>query len=163
MADNYLLFSAPVDANTEEELCWLVDTAMQLYVDQEWPSWAREMIEFDPEDLTLPEFTHYDSDTEKSLVIYSQDNASPEAVVPLVQKFFQRFRPHGIFHLCWATTCSRPRVGEFGGGAVFITAESVEWMSTWSWAEEQKASAFVQLGDGTQQNGPAFPDSGLIQ
>jgi len=41
-------------------------------------------------------------------------------------------------HHLWlySVTCSKPRVGEFGGGAVFVTASDVKWLDAWCLAEE---------------------------
>lgn len=35
-----------------------------------------------------------------------------------------------IFAMEWASTCSKPRVGEFGGGAVAFSRHGAEWMNS---------------------------------
>lgn len=37
----------------------------------------------------------------------------------------------------WAETCSRPRSGEFGGGAAIVTKEGIETLNTFDWIERQ--------------------------
>ena len=56
----------------------------------------------------------------------------------LVQKFLKKFRPDQCWSLTYATTCSKPRLGEFGGGAVFVTADSICWNSSYDFVEEQR-------------------------
>jgi hypothetical protein len=41
-----------------------------------------------------------------------------------------------------AHTCSKMRPGEFGGFAVFITREWIEWFSTSQWLSEQETESF---------------------
>ena len=34
----------------------------------------------------------------------------------------------------WAETCSKPRIGEFGGGAFVVSKEGSHYMNTGTWA-----------------------------
>ena len=70
--------------------------------------------------------------------LYAEEWADLERVAHLVQKFLEQFRPEGCWSLSWATTCSKPRVGEFGGGALFVTAEDVTWQNAYDFIEDQK-------------------------
>ena len=58
----------------------------------------------------------------------------------LVQKFLKKFRPDQCWSLTYATTCSKPRVGEFGGGAVFVTADEIKWQNAYDFIEEQRTA-----------------------
>jgi hypothetical protein len=60
-------------------------------------------------------------------------------VVALLQAYLKKFDPKGSFGISWSGTCSKPRPGEFGGGAIFVTAKKVEWMTTWDWLQKKKA------------------------
>ncbi len=60
----------------------------------------------------------------------------------LVQKFLKQFAPNDSWSLTWATTCSKPRAGEFGGGAVFVTASDIKWNDSYDFVEQQ-AEAFA--------------------
>lgn len=42
------------------------------------------------------------------------------------------------FGFDWSYTCTKPRIDEFGGGAVWITKKGFEWMSTNCWLHEKK-------------------------
>lgn len=44
---------------------------------------------------------------------------------------------HPFVTIEWAETCSKMRVGEFGGGACFITRDDVRWFSTGEWLRRQ--------------------------
>jgi hypothetical protein len=57
-----------------------------------------------------------------------------------VQKFLKKFRPDQCWSLTYATTCSKPRAGEFGGGAVFVTADEIKWQNAYDFIEDQRAA-----------------------
>ena len=73
-------------------------------------------------------------------------------MIHLVQKFLKRFRPDQWWSLTYAATCSKPRVGEFGGGAVFVTADEIF---------QQDACDFVQAKrtQFTQQQTPTSKET----
>lgn len=136
MSDNFCIFREMIENATDDELDWLAETEQRLYESSDWPAWARAAISENPEDLLFP---MVDVDREHHRVaIYSDDNASPVAVVPLVQGFLRRFRPTEPFSLSWASGSTRPGPGELGGGAVFITANAIRQLDVWSWIEEQR-------------------------
>jgi hypothetical protein len=56
----------------------------------------------------------------------------------LVQKFLRHCRHDQCWSLTYATTCSKLRLGEFGGGAVFITADDIRWNNSYDFVEEQR-------------------------
>ena len=61
----------------------------------------------------------------RHLWVYAEEGGDPDHVAWLVQKFLKRFRPRECWSLTYATTCSKPRIGEFGGGAIFVTADMI--------------------------------------
>jgi len=63
----------------------------------------------------------------RHLWVYSQESGNPDNVAWLVQRLLKKFRPDLCWSLTYATTCSKPRAGEFGGGAVFATADEIRW------------------------------------
>lgn len=50
----------------------------------------------------------------------------------VVQAFIQKWRPDYIFSVTWATTCTKPLVGEFGGGWVIVTKDKIQTGNTWT-------------------------------
>jgi hypothetical protein len=79
----------------------------------------------------------------RHLWLYTEEGGEPDHVAWLVQEFLKRFHPQECWSLTYATTCSKPRVGEFGGGAVFVTAEEIRWQNAYEFVEQQRA-AFKQ-------------------
>jgi hypothetical protein len=133
MSDTFTIFNEVIADLADDELDWLAETEQLLYESSDWPSWARAAISVDPEDILYP---LVDIDRPHHRVrIYSDDNASPVAVVPLVQGFLRRFYPGSSFSLSWASGSTRPGPGELGGGALLITADAVSRIDTWSWIE----------------------------
>jgi hypothetical protein len=97
----------------------------------------------------------------RHLWLYTEESGSPERVAHLVQKFLRRFRPKESWSLTYATTCSKPRAGEFGGGAVFITADAIAWENAYEFVETER-EAFrkrqtqdqgTQLAERAEQDG----------
>ncbi|HOX42937.1 MAG TPA: hypothetical protein PK668_05045 [Myxococcota bacterium] len=70
--------------------------------------------------------------------LYADESANLDYLANVAQRFLARFRPNACFGLSWAGTCSRMRVGEFGGGAMFVTAKGIEWKTTWDFIDEQR-------------------------
>ncbi len=69
-----------------------------------------------------------DEDWGRHLWFRSAEYGNVAQVAHLVQKFLKQFAPSDSWSLTWATTCSKPRAGEFGGAAVFITASDSSWL-----------------------------------
>ena len=163
MANSYCEFSTVIPHLTEEETEWLKAQFEMIWVygEKEYhekhvpeefhkvePDWIgyrayRELEDHDCEaDGVLGfehEFTGDDSDEDwgRHLWIYSVEFGDTERVAYVIQKFLQRFRPGECWSMTWAETCSKPRVGEFGGGGVFVTAESIEWCEPYVFVDER--------------------------
>jgi hypothetical protein len=74
-----------------------------------------------------------------------------EGLAHLVQKFLKRFRPDQCWSLTYANTCSKPRIGEFGGGAVFVTAQEIRWQDAYDFVAEQRATFEAQTRNGADR------------
>ena len=104
----------------------------------------RDLPGCEPDDAENVGFEHEFSDDDKDgdwgryVWLYAEEWADVERVAHLVQKFLKKFRPDQCWSLSWATTCSKPRVGEFGGGALFVTAGAVAWQNAYDFIEDQK-------------------------
>jgi hypothetical protein len=70
----------------------------------------------------------------------ADDHNNLGALAHLVQKFLRRFRPDESWSVTYASTCSKPRVDSFGGGAVFVTADEIKFDSTWDFIERKAAA-----------------------
>jgi hypothetical protein len=76
--------------------------------------------------------------------LYAEEGAELDLVAHLVQKFLRKFRPNDCWSLTYATTCSKPRVGEFGGGAVFVTAAEIKYENAYGFVDQQRAEFAVK-------------------
>ncbi len=152
MANNYTLWSEFFQLNSREEYDWMkkvlcLDTSEVVFDSENYDENIsdNEIIfnylskEFGVELAStyeadyFPGFSVEFSDDESSVSLYTDDSGNIENCVSVIQAFLKKFRPDSFFSIQWADTCSRPRVGEFGGGAAFITANNVEYFSTSSW------------------------------
>jgi hypothetical protein len=139
-------FSTAIALRSEEERSW-AEQAVELLarydegeieVDDE----GRVPEGIDP-DRILPEceYLGFQAEVEEAgLWIYAEEVGTPEFVVPLVQAYLRRFDPQGCHGFEWANTCSKMRIDEFGGGAVFITADEARWMASNRSVAEQIAA-----------------------
>ena len=106
----------------------------------------RDLLSYDPEwgwDLGFEyDFSQDDHDQVwgRHLWLYADESGAVDRVAHLVQKFLKAHRPDESWSLTWAVSCSKPRVGEFGGGAVFVTAEEIGWQDAHDFAADRKLS-----------------------
>lgn len=160
MADHYLEFSETLTHLTDEQIDWLrnqLETVHVIdgveYTEDKLPdagdaTWIgcrvyRDMEDYDAdygEDVGFGySFSEkVDEDWGRYLWIHSEEHGCVDRVAHLVQKFLREFRPDQCWSLTYAGTCSKPRVGEFGGGAVFVTATDIKYCNAWGFVEEQE-------------------------
>lgn len=60
-----------------------------------------------------------------------------EHVTEFVHAFIKKFRPKMIWKMTWAGTCTKPRLGEFGGGWAVVDVNGVTFGSVWDEADKQ--------------------------
>lgn len=108
MADNYLQFSAILNLYSEAERDW-------------WRNKIEELSRSDEDAACAMEI-----DDDGNLWCYDESCGDPGRLGDTVQEFFQAFPdPPRCFGLSYANTCSRPKLDEFGGGVLFVTAAEV--------------------------------------
>jgi hypothetical protein len=164
MADNYQEFSEVIPNLSKEEAAWLKDQLEIIVVfdgeeftDDALPEnrssdeadWIGCRALRDMEDYESGagadagfQYEFRDSDDEtlgRHLWVYAHDWGYVDNVAHLVRKFLKQFRPDDCWSLTWSETCSKPRVGQFGGGAVFVTASDVAWGGSCDFVEQQRA------------------------
>ena len=61
-----------------------------------------------------------------------------DSIVALIRIFLNVFDYSTDWSMEWAETCSKPRFGEFGGGAVIVTKEKTKWLSTSDWVRRNR-------------------------
>ncbi|MGA2616491.1 MAG: hypothetical protein ABSF26_02705 [Thermoguttaceae bacterium] len=146
MADNYLQFSECLDNLTAKESQWLAEQLAEV-PDTGCPAFLLDYEDREPDDMDCG-FQHEFEGTGKhrSLWLSAEERGDVERVAHLVRKFLKRFRPNEFWSLTYATTCSKLRIGEFGGGAVFVTADEIQRQSAHGFVEDRTRS-FQRHGD----------------
>lgn len=172
MADYNLDFSEVVSKLTRPEEAWLKHQLETIYVfgDQEYTTEkVPEALDLATADWhgcrnhrDLPGLDEYDHDVGfcfefqgdrrdrkgwgRHLWLFSEGNAELERLGHLVQKFLRKFRPDTCWWLTYATSSSSPRVGEFGGGALFVTARKVKWTNASQFVEREHKAFERRMG-----------------
>lgn len=161
MADNFLQFSAEIPKFNEEERAWAEAHLALFEGDGPQEEGDPGYDEFD--ELIGVYELECDDDTlgfdwgwmgDGGLWIYGELSGNPDHVAAFAQMFLKKFRPDDAFAMSWGTTCSKMRIDEFGGGAIFVTADKVEWMNAWTWCDNKwkefrgKKEVLDQIGGG---------------
>jgi len=169
-----LEFSEIIPKLTPKEEAWLKEQLQPIRVfgDKEHPEnavpaeladteadWTgvrflRDNDDYDPDCDSLGFGYNFDDDHDdgswgRHLWLYAEEYGSPDNVAWLVQKFLKTFRSDQCWWLTWASTCSKPRIGEFGGGAIFVTADEIKWQNVYQFIDDERA-AFVAKKAGEQ-------------
>ena len=69
--------------------------------------------------------------------IYSEEGCDMERLFQIIAECLDVFASELAVWVEWANTCSKMRVGEFGGGGARITREGVEWFIPWQQMREK--------------------------
>ena len=114
-----------------------------------------------PEELAVFKQYEYSSDliveVEGSGIWVHDENGGPNVnlLADYLKLVLQKLDPQGSVGFEWAVTCDKHRPDGFGGGAIFVTAQSIDWITGWEWLTEkrkqhreetQKAAGDVELG-----------------
>jgi hypothetical protein len=138
MANNYMQFSEAIGSLTEDEAAWITEKLTQL------DDPCRDDLEDWQQSIAQTGWLGFSWQIEgegadRQLWIHHGDESgSVEAIPDFIQAFLAKFRPNDYFTLEWATWCSKPRIREFSGGAIFITATDVYWHTPETFFEDKK-------------------------
>jgi hypothetical protein len=165
VADNFLEFSEVIPNLTESEEAWLKEQLQPIRVfgEAEYPEdavpadlantepdWSgirflRDKDDHDPTWDYLDFAYDFHDDHDKGgwgrhLWLYADGCGNPDNVAWLVRKFLKQFRPKQCWSLTYAATCSKPRVGDFAGGAVFVTADEIKWQDAHDFVGQERTA-----------------------
>ena len=129
MADFYTHFSCLLDVGTPENAA----RALEIYNALS----AENAAEDPPSEAFLMSIQPEHGGTH--LWIRDDITGDPEHVIQFVKRCAQAFGLKGRWGFQYATTCSRPRVDAFGGGAHVLdlaTGQTVAWTYTDGWLAE---------------------------
>lgn len=133
MQTNFLQFSQVIKNLTDEEASWFVD-----YIEHRRNGFDTQGKELeDDEKGTYPDFRFVIMQDENWGIyawFFADDNGSVEQVAETVKEFLLKFRPHECFTMTWAEYAHEPRVEEFDGGAIFVTARDIKIFHAGEWA-----------------------------
>jgi hypothetical protein len=159
MADSFLQFSETLNNITTAESLWLQHQLEPIAVIDE-TEYAEDAV---PDSTIEPSFRglrflrdYEDLDDDTDLkgfdIAFQEDGEQVYAwlfadaygdvgrLAHLIRKFLKQFRRDQCWSLTYANTCSKLRVGEFGGGAVLVTADEIRWQSGYEFIEQQRAA-----------------------
>lgn len=127
MADYFTHFSSLIDIGTPEKAARAIDVFVTLRDEDD--------------QLDEPQFHGFDlsrQDGPESSVLWIRDDESGdvEAVIAFVLRLAEDLDLAGLWGFEHSTTCSRPRLDAFGGGAhvINLTARKViGWVNTQTW------------------------------
>jgi hypothetical protein len=131
MANSYLQSSEQLELSSDEEVAWVrrqLDD--NLVSERDWELPEDGSLGFDWQIFDEPAAA-------RRLSLYAEESGDPLAVGRFVQAYLKRFQPEGSFALTYACTCDKPRAGEFGGGAIFVTAKSFDSFDAHDWLAER--------------------------
>jgi len=136
MANNYLQFSESMHLLTPEHVTWWKE-AIADPGKQTTPLWSKELYGSIKDEVGLGEDEPYgvevtfeESSGVTKMFLIAEEIGHPVEVGLLVQAFLKHFEMHkDIFRLTWSETCSKMRVGEFGGGFLIANSQDIVSMS----------------------------------
>ncbi len=148
MAQNYLEFSEVLEDLTPEEIDWWKkegERGAELYRKAE-----EEGVDVEPYEMEEPPSNDWEieprTDGKKNVWFHADENGDVEATASVIHRFLKAHRPIAAFTMTYAAWCSKPHIGEFSGGAVFITADGVEFQNAHGWIEEQTDKWSEKMG-----------------
>ena len=87
----------------------------------------------------------------EGITLRNDENIDIESAIGFIQAVQQALGLTEPAIIEWANTCSKPRLGGFGGGAAVVTPEQVEHVNSYQWAHEtaakMKAGSSPQIPD----------------
>jgi hypothetical protein len=117
VASNYLSFSEEIETESEEAARWI---EQQL-----------EKAESSEDGCICC----YSRDGAK-IWVYSEEDADLGRLEDILSEYQTKFGDQKAIIMSWAHTCSKPRLGEFGGGATVIVAGKIKNLDARNWAEK---------------------------
>lgn len=143
MANNYLQFSFVIPILSKEEGEWWRDVETVHLCTNDCDDNCNLMYDLDGSgtDIAL-----YEDDDE--VHIYSEEYSNVEWVANKVCEFLSKFNRDDIVTFEWAETCSKMRVGEFGGGSVVISRSGFIFRTTYEISRDLADKLSNKRGEG---------------
>jgi len=136
MANNYTLMSMELTDVAASGVEFLQQQLSVLEYRDECPGWEYSIRPYKDMGDGVRAYNVPDAD-KFNVVIFSEESCNVDALAEVLRAYLKIFDPDHILYFTWASTCSKMRPDEFGGGAFVISDDSISWMNTWAWAEQQ--------------------------
>lgn len=132
MANNYSQFSESIDSLTQQEQEWVRKVLGLDYHDScDLKLLKEEMNIKDDIDLDTWPFFEWQIQSDGNLWLYSEEGYDDNHLAMFVQAYIRKFRPDYIFKATGSCTCSKPRLGEFGGWWLVVSKDTIIGGNTW--------------------------------
>ena len=113
-------------------------SGMLFLEDPSHASWVEDFIEKRSSDGDW-EYTPFEYGVEGgSIWFYGEEHINIEAVAEVALAYFKEFDVNNYFAMSCAYSCSKMRVDEFGGDAVFVTREGIDYISCYGWMVDRQ-------------------------
>lgn len=133
MANNYHQWSETLGPLTQEEHDWIHERLADPDEDAPWYDLDAGGLGFDYSlEATV-------------LHVYAEDVGNLETLGLFVQAFLAKFRPKDVWSISWANTCNKMRAGEFGGGAMVVSAKNIRFLGDYQASTLMTLVAKVEL------------------
>ena len=142
MANNYTHFSFEFKINSPAEAEYL-ETVLQSADSYDEGGTAKDIIDDVFEDYEEYGCLGFDYKIECGAdggEVWIHDDGGEgnvDYVVQFLQAYMLKFKVRSPICFEFAFTCSSPRVGEFGGGAVIVFAHDSKWLNSATWIKEK--------------------------
>jgi hypothetical protein len=136
MADYYTQWSEEITDLTEEERLWWKEKLGNTEVLKRGSEEVSLVNPDDSPDYGSVEFvsTRNNSVFEDAVWFYSEEGRGSLSVIgEAIQEFLSKFRPSDVVAIHYAHTCSKMRRNSFNGGAMFVTADEVDFHDSQDW------------------------------
>jgi hypothetical protein len=137
MADYYTEFSFVIKDVTQEEAEWL----LELY-----NTAAMKDGDFEGEEFKHCFDMEIHQEPDMNAWFHSGDGSpNIDVLAGFIQGFLSKFRPNDEIFFQWSSSCSKPRLDAYGGGAMLITSKR--------WVAQNTADLMEQLQEEIKKAG----------
>ena len=142
MANHYLQFSEQIDDIPPDGIKWARKVLDFIAEDNDCTEAAEDVLKgllYIEGNLgtDVEEWPDFKVDIDvNSIWFHSEEFDNIRNIGMFVQALIKRFMPDYIFSLTWAETCSKPRLGEFGGGCMVVSKDEIKSWNVYSQARQ---------------------------
>jgi hypothetical protein len=145
MSDIYVQFSEIINNVPNEAIEWIKHVLQangEGIGEKEGEDERRQLISelgLNPKsDYDLDDWPYFcwDIEEENNLWLYSEEGFSGDHLIIFIQALAKKFIPNLVFKATFSNYCSKPEIGEFGGGWLVITKDKFESGDTWEEAKK---------------------------